>query len=529
MSEQLNSWPYQEARKILDRLERVGAPKDKPVIFETGFGPSGLPHIGTFSEVARTSWVRRAFQELSDRPTRLIAFSDDMDGLRKVPLNMPNPEMIEAHLGLPLCDIPDPYGEEESFSGYMNAKLCSFLDSFEFDYEFYSSKDQYRSGAFDEGLLKVLEKYEEVRKVIIATLRNPNRDEWSPFLPVCQSCGNVNATTVEEVHPEAGELTYRCASCGNHERGAVTGGRVKLGWKVDWAMRWYVLGVDYEMYGKDLIDSAELSSEIVSILGGEPPAGMFYEHFLDEDGSKISKSKGTGLTIDEWLKYGTLESLSWFIYQRPSKAKKLFFEVIPRSTDQHLQAVTEFGQNDDDLERKNNPIYFIEAQKLEAGQEVRFDSDITYSVLLNLVSVLNTADREIIWDYLRRYDEKADENASIFDELIERAMAYYRDFVAPTKEFELPDEEAMVGVRQLLEYLATVEAPDAETLQSATYQAGKDNGISLKKWFKSMYRLLLGQDQGPRLGTFIHLYGVQETRELILSRIETLGSNGDEQ
>lgn len=526
MADQLNTWPYQEARKILDRLERVGAKKDKPVVFETGFGPSGLPHIGTFAEVARTSWVRRAFEELSDRPTRLIAFSDDMDGLRKVPQNMPQAEMIEEHLGLPLCDIPDPYGEEESFSGYMNAKLRTFLDSFEFDYEFVSSNDQYRSGAFNEGLLRVLEKYEEVREVIIATLRNPNREEWSPFLPICQKCGNVNATTVTAVQPGEGTLSYECGKCGHAETMPVTDGRVKCGWKVDWAMRWYVLGVDYEMYGKDLIDSAELSSEIVRILGGEPPAGMFYEHFLDEEGAKISKSKGTGLTIDEWLQYGTLESLSWFIYGRPTKAKRIFFEVIPRSTDQHLQKLTEFGELEDAPARKNSPIYFIESRRLEAGEEVRFDSDISYTVLLNLVNVLNTADREIIWDYLRRYDAEADKHAEIFDALIDRAIAYYRDFIAPTKEFALPDEEVMVGVRQLLDHLETVEEPDPESLQNAAYRAGKDNGIALKKWFKSMYRLLLGQDQGPRLGTFIHLYGVEETRALIVARLA--GSQDEE-
>ncbi len=527
MSEELTAWPYQEAREILEHLDRIDSEKgDKPVLFETGFGPSGLPHIGTFSEVARTAWVQRAFSKLSDRPTRLVAFSDDMDGLRKVPQNMPNPDMLAKHLGKPLCDIPDPYGEEESFSGYMNAKLRSFLDSFEFDYEFVSSQEQYRSGVFNKGLLRILECYDEVRNVIIPTLRNPNRDEWSPFFAVCENCGKVNNTRVTDVHPEDGTLSYVCDqsfrgadACGHESTVAVTDGNVKVGWKVDWAMRWYVLGVDYEMYGKDLIDSAELSSEIVKILGGEPPAGMFYEHFLDENGAKISKSKGTGLTIDEWLQYGTLESLAWYIYRKPGKAKRLFFETIPRSTDQYLEALTKFGRSEDETEKLDSPVQFIEADRIDAGEDVSYQCEISYSMILNLVNVLNTDDREIVWDYLRRYDESVDNDARILNDLIDRALRYYRDFVLPTKEFELPDEEVMVGVRQLREFLASYQGNDPEQLQSATYQAGKDNGIKLGKWFKSMYRMLLGQDQGPRLGTFIHLYGVSETLALIDERI----------
>ncbi len=528
MSEDLTAWPYQEARSVLEHLGRAAkkGATDKPVIFETGYGPSGLPHIGTFSEVARTTWVQRAFEELSDRPTRLIAFSDDMDGLRKVPENIPNPEMVAEHLGKPLCDIPDPFGEAESFSGYMNGKLCSFLDSFGFDYEFYSSQEQYRSGAFNKGLLRILECYDEVRQVIIPTLSYENKEEWSPFFPVCESCGKVNNTRVLEIHPEDGELTYVCdqsfrgsEACGHRGRTAVTDGRVKVGWKVDWAMRWYVLGVDYEMYGKDLIESADLSSKIVKILGGEPPVGMFYEHFLDEKGAKISKSKGTGLTIDEWLRYGTLESLGWFIYKKPGTAKRLFFEMIPRSTDQHLEERASFGRVEEDSERKNSPVYFIESGRLNTGEEVTYESEVSFSMLLNLVNVLNTDDREILWDYLRRYNPEVDADAEIIDDLIDRALRYYRDFVLPTKEFRLPEGEILVAVKALREALAAADGATAEELQTLAYQTGKDHGIKLKNWFKAMYRLLLGQDQGPRLGTFIHLYGIDETVALLEQRI----------
>ncbi|TXD34362.1 lysine--tRNA ligase [Lujinxingia vulgaris] len=529
LPEHLKAWPYREAHKIVERVEKTksGDEKgDKPTLFETGFGPSGLPHIGTFAEVARTTWVRKAYEHLTGRPTRLVAFSDDLDGLRKVPQNMPNQELIAEHLGKPLCDIPDPFGEEESFSGYMNAQLRRFLDSFGFEYDFVSSNEQYRSGAFNPGLTRILEKYEEVRGVITPTLSQEKRADWSPFFPICRKCGKVYTTRITGVNPDAGTVSYACdksfrgiASCGNQDTVPVTDGNVKVGWKVDWAMRWYVLGVDYEMYGKDLIESAELSAKIVRVLGGEPPAGMFYELFLDENGAKISKSVGSGLTIDEWLQYGTLESLSWFIFQNPTKAKKLHFDVIPRSTDDHLQARAEFGRADDEQERLNNPITFIEYDKIDAGQELGFESDLTYSMILNLVSVLNTGDKAIIREYLQRYDAHSEDDDAVIDDMIDRAARYYQDFIVPTKKYELPSDEMMPSVRQLREFLAGYEGNDAEELQAATYSAGKDQGVALGKWFKTMYRMLLGQDRGPRLGTFIHLYGVKETLALIDERI----------
>jgi lysyl-tRNA synthetase class 1 len=528
MSEELTAWPFEEARSILEKLEREEASnrKHEYVLFETGFGPSGLPHIGTFSEVARTTWIRHAFEHLSELPTKLFAFSDDLDGLRKVPENIPNQDLILEHLGKPLCDIPDPYEEEESFSAYMNAKLRGFLDSFGFDYEFKSSKDQYRGGVFDEGLTKILENYEAVRSVITPTLREQNREVWSPFFPICENCGKVYTTRVADIHPEDGEISYACDqgfrnadSCGHQGRMPVTGGNVKVGWKVDWALRWYVFDVDYEMYGKDLIESAELSAKIVRKLGGEPPAGFFYEMFLDENGQKISKSVGKGLTIDEWLSYGPLESLGWYIFQSPQKAKKLYFDVIPRSVDKFLEERKDFGRASGE-DKLDNPTWFVEHDKVEAGEDVTYEADMSYSMLLNLVNVLNTDDKEVVWDYILRYDADAKQNKEIIDDMIDRALRYYRDFVEPTKEYELPSEDMMPALNQYREFLESYEGSEAEELQSACYLAGKENEVSLGKWFRTLYRLLLGQDRGPRVGTFVSIYGVQETLDLIDERLE---------
>ncbi|MFW5968935.1 MAG: lysine--tRNA ligase [Persicimonas sp.] len=533
MSEELTAWPFREARSILEKLEREGDEERKHdyVLLETGFGPSGLPHIGTFSEVARTTWVRHAFEHLSDLPTRLFTFSDDMDGLRKVPQNIPNQDLILEHLGKPLCDIPDPFGEEESFSAYMNEKLKGFLDSFGFDYEFKSSKDQYRGGVFNEGLVQILRNYEEVRQVIIPTLREKNREDWSPFFPICQNCGKVYTTRVLDIHPEDDQISYVCDQsfrniepCEHNGRMAVTDGNVKVGWKVDWALRWYVFDVDYEMYGKDLIDPAELSAKIVRVLGGEPPAGFFYEMFLDENGQKISKSVGKGLTIDEWLDYGPLESLGWYIFQSPQKAKKLYFDVIPRSVDRYLEDRRDFGGAEGD-ERLDNPVWFVEHDKVEAGEEVGFEADISFSMLLNLVNVLNTDDREVVWEYVRRYDDNADQNEQIIDEMIERALRYYRDFVLPTKEFEAPADEMMPALKQFRDFLAGYEGDEAEEIQTACYSAGKDHDLSLGKWFRTLYRLMLGQDRGPRVGTFVSVYGVDDTVELIDRRLDELAGD----
>ena len=527
-NDDLQSWPYREARNVLDRLNEKGK-TEGPVIFETGFAPSGLPHIGTFSEVARTSWVRRAFEQLSDLPTRLIAFSDNMDGLKKVPQNVPNSNMLEDYVGHPLCEIPDPFGEEESFSAYMNARFCEFLDSFGFDYEMVTSSECYRAGQFNDGLLRILKYHDRVRSVITPTLREDKQEDWSPFFPVCEGCGKINNTRVTGVYPDDGTVSYVCdqsfrgaAPCGHFGTIPVTDGHVKVGWKVDWALRWMDLDVDYEMYGKDLIESARISSALTRALQKTPPAGMSYEMFLDEDGSKISKSDGSGLSIDDWLEYGPLESLSYFIFQRPEKARKLSVNIVPQTIDRYLRERTKFGGVETQKSPLDSAIFFVDADKVDSGQRCGYDCEVAFSTLLNFVGVLNTDDRGVIWDYLRDHDETVEDNPELVGNLIKCALRYYCDHMESTKDFHLPDDEVMPAVDQFCEFLRHYDGNDAEEIQTAAYDAGNDNDVPLGDWFRAMYQLMLGQEQGPRLGTFVQLYGVDETLELIERRFDAL-------
>jgi lysyl-tRNA synthetase, class I len=533
---QFKAWPYREADKIVEKLAREEAAgltrKHDYILLETGYGPSGLPHIGTFGEVARTMWVRRAFEQMTGRPTKLFSFSDDMDGMRGIPDNVPNKDMLRQHLGKPLCHVPDPFGEHESFSAYANAKLCSFLDSFGFEYDFKSSQKQYEGGVFNDGLKRVVERYDAVRDIVAATLRPENREGWSPFMPICAQCGRNTTTVVTGVHAEDHTISYTCTGtfmakqaggkekipvmgCGHEGRTGVTDGKVKVGWKVDWAMRWFVLGVDYEMYGKDLIDSAAISAKIVRALGGEPPAGLAYEWFNDEKGESISKSKGNGLTIEQWLTYGPVESLAWYIYQSPTKAKKLHFDVIPKAVDDFLGDRKRFG-GEEKAEQINNPVFFVEGDRLRAGQPVGYSSEISYGLLLNLVSVLNTEERSVVWDYILRYDPLARErDEAMLDSMITNALNYYRDFVAPTKAYAPVPAEMLPALEQFVAYLKGDGTKDAESIQNACYEAGKAHGLKLNAWFQALYRLILGQERGPRIGTFVHLYGVDASLALI--------------
>src|SRR3954469_25961623 len=309
LAEAARAWPFEEARKLVARTGGK-VPAKGYVLFETGYGPSGLPHIGTFGEVVRTTMVRQAFQRLSDIPTRLFCFSDDMDGLRKVPDNVPNKEMLAQHLGKPLSRIPDPFSNEHpSFGAHNNARLRAFLDRFGFDYEFASSTDYYTSGKFDTALLRMLERLEKVMAIMLPSLREERAASYSPFLPICPRTGMVLYVPISEHDVKAGTVSYDDPETKERVTLPVTGGHCKLQWKPDWAMRWFALGVDYEMAGKDLIDSVKLSGKICAALGGTPPEGFNYELFLDDKGQKISKSKGNGLTIDEWLRYASPESL----------------------------------------------------------------------------------------------------------------------------------------------------------------------------------------------------------------------------
>jgi lysyl-tRNA synthetase class 1 len=483
------------------------------MLFETGYGPSGLPHIGTFGEVLRTSMVRRAFATLSDIPTRLFAFSDDMDGLRKVPENVPNKDMLTTHLGKPLTRIPDPFGKFESFGHHNNAMLRDFLDRFGFEYEFQSSTDWYMSGRFDPALLRLLEVYEAVQEVMLPSLRAERAASYSPFLPIDPETGVVLQVAVEATDAKAGTIAYRHPD-GRLIETTVTGGACKLQWKPDWAMRWYALGVDYEMSGKDLIDSVKLSSQICRILGGPAPINLTYELFLDDQGQKISKSKGNGLSMEEWLTYAPGDSLAQFMYQKPKTAKRLYFDVIPRAVDEYLSNLEAF-EGQDASARLENPVWHI-----HAGKPPREATHLSFGLLLNLASVANAEDKAVLWGFISRYAPDASPATDpILDSLAGHAVRYYQDMVKPHKAYakaEPLDIAALSDLRAELLALPQAAHGDAEACQTAVYEVGKRHAYpGLRDWFGALYRILLGQEQGPRMGTFIAVYGVAETVALI--------------
>jgi lysyl-tRNA synthetase, class I len=518
-----NAWPFEEAKKIVARLKKK--PKDE-VIFETGYGPSGLPHIGTFGEVARTTMVRHAFRVLTGDTikTRLIAFSDDMDGLRKVPDNVPNKEMLAAHLGKPLTQVPDPFSNEyPSFAAHNNARLRAFLDQFGFEYEFLSSTECYKSGRFDKALLTVLERFEAVMKIMLPSLREERAQTYSPFLPICPRTGVVLQVPVVAHDAKAGTVSYDDPETGERMTTPVTGGRCKLQWKPDWAMRWFALGIDYEMAGKDLIDSVKLSGEICRALGGMPPEGFNYELFLDEKGQKISKSKGNGLTIDEWLRYASPESLSLFMYREPKSAKRLYFDVIPRHVDEYQQFLDGY-QRQDDKQRLSNPVWHI-----HAGNPPKPDMPITFSMLLTLVSSSNAENAETLWGFIGRYRPGVTpQTHPKLDALVGYAIHYFRDFVLPEKKFRQPTEAERAALSDLRDALSQLPADAAaEQIQNVVYEIGrrepfldkkvaKDGkpGVSLD-WFNMLYQVLLGQEKGPRFGSFVAVYGIQNTVDMI--------------
>jgi len=489
------------------------------VIFETGYGPSGLPHIGTFNEVARTSFVRHAYEELTGgAPTRLIAFSDDMDGLRKVPDNVPNQAMLEENLGKPLTQIPDPFGEYESFAHHNNAMLRRFLDRYGFDYEFLSATDCYKSGRFDDVIRKVLHGFDAIMGVMLPTLREDRRRTYSPVLPISPSSGRVLQVPVDVIDAEAGLIAFDDED-GSRVQQPAFGGSAKLQWKVDWAARWVALGVDYEMAGKDLIDSVVQSGKIARILGGRPPEGFNYEMFLDEKGEKISKSKGNGLSLEEWLRYGSEPSLAFYIYREPKRAKSLHIGVIPRAVDDYWQFRGNYPRQP--LEQQlGNPVHHI-----HAGKVPRETLPVTYGLLLNLVSLPGLQDKEVAWRFVQRYAAgTSPEIDPELDELIGLAVNYARDFVIPTLKRRAPTAEEAEALRDLDSELAKLP-PDssAEDIQTQVFELGKQHygKDNLRAWFQALYETLLGSSQGPRMGSFIALYGIDESRKLIA---EALGS-----
>jgi lysyl-tRNA synthetase class 1 len=516
------AWPFEEARKV---LQRVGGktPAKGYVLFETGYGPSGLPHIGTFAEVVRTTMVRRAFQRLSDIPSRLFAFSDDMDGLRKVPDNVPNQEMLAkyagdkvASFGTPLTSIPDPFGEHASFGHHNNARLRAFLDAFGFEYEFQSATDWYTSGRLDQTLLKVLAHCQAVMDVVLPTLGPERRATYCPFLPIRERDGRKQVLEVPAVsfHPERGTIVFRDTVEGEFEQ-KVTGGNCKLQWRADWPMRWVALDVDYEMSGKDLISSVELGVKIARILGGRPPENLTYELFLDERGEKISKSKGNGLSVEDWLKYAPWESLALFMFQKPRAAKKLYFDVIPRAVDDYIQQLEAFPKQGP-AQRLENPAWHIHDGKPPPAPGGR--AHLTFGILLNLASVANAEDKGVLWGFITRYAPQASPKADpLLDHLVGHAIAYYRDFVKPTRKYRLPDATERAAMTELAATLrALPKDADAEAIQNEVYAVGKKYPFKeLRAWFQALYEVLLGQSQGPRFGSFVALYGRDETCALI--------------
>jgi lysyl-tRNA synthetase class 1 len=526
LAENSNAWPFEEARRLAARLEQH--PKDE-VIFETGYGPSGLPHIGTFGEVARTTMVRHAFRVLTGDKvkTRLIAFSDDMDALRKVPDNVPNRDMMAAHLGKPLSRVPDPFSNDyPSFGAANNARLRAFLDAFGFDYEFLSSTDCYMSGRFDRALLRVLERFDDVMAIMLPSLRAERAQTYSPFLPISPSSGVVLQVPILAHDAAAGTITYQDPDSCERVTAPVTGGRAKLQWKPDWAMRWIALGVDYEMAGKDLIDSVKLSGEIARALGGTPPEGFIYELFLDEKGQKISKSKGNGLTIEEWLRYASPESLSLFMYREPKAAKRLYFDVIPRHVDEYQQHLEAY-ERQDGRQRLANPVWHI-----HAGNVPKPEMPISFSMLLTLVASSNAENAETLWGFIARYRPGVTPRTHPkLNAMVGYAIHYFRDFVLPHKKFREPGASERAALIDLRDALAQLPASaSAQQIQEVVYEVGrrepfldksgkiktKDGkpGVALD-WFNMLYQVLLGQEKGPRFGSFVAVYGVQNTIDMI--------------
>ncbi|WP_281981791.1 lysine--tRNA ligase [Thalassorhabdomicrobium marinisediminis] len=524
------AWPFEEARRLLKRVEKSG--KDH-VLFETGYGPSGLPHIGTFGEVSRTTMIRRAFEVISDIPTRLICFSDDLDGMRKVPGNVPNPEQLQPYLQLPLTKVPDPFGTHESFGHHNNAMLRRFLDTFGFEYEFISGKEYYESGAFDEVLLRAAERYDDVMAVMLKSLRDERRETYSIFLPMHPETGRVMYVPMKHVDAKEGTVTFDDED-GREWTVPVTGGNVKLQWKPDFGARWASLGVDFEMYGKDHSTNTPIYDRICEILGGTKPEHFTYELFLDDQGRKISKTSGNGVSIDEWLTYASTESLSYFMYLKPKTAKRMHFDVIPKAVDEYHQQLRAF-QTQDAAQKVNNPVFHIHGEDAPQSTMV-----VPFAMLLNLASVSQAQDKDKLWGFIQRYAPDASPEANPdLDAAAGHAVRYYKDFVEPHKEFRMPTEQERGALEHLVralksedealaviaeknakegkdQPLPTVDWQDDEFLQSIVFAVGKVHGFDpLRAWFSCLYEVLLGAKQGPRFGGFIALYGIEESIALI--------------
>ena len=513
--EKTTAWPFVEARKLLKERKSIFDKKGK-ITLQTGYGPSGLPHIGTFAEVARTSMIVNALNNLTDLPKEIITFSDDMDGLRKIPDNVPNIEILKKNLGKPLTNIPDPFNKFSSFGEHNNEMLKSFLNKFKFNYSFKSSSELYKSGYFNETLKLILNKYHDIMNIILPTLGKERQKTYSPFLPICPDTGKVLEIPMIEISKEKNQIIFE--NNGKKLEKSILNGNCKLQWKVDWAMRWYALDIDFEMYGKDLIESAILSNKILKVLGKKSPNGFAYELFLDEKGEKISKSKGNGITIEEWLKYASPESLSLYMYQNPQRAKKLYHEVVPKAVDEYLDCIEKY-ETQEGLKKISNPVWHVHNGIPPSEKMI-----MSFSMLLNLVGTSNASSKELLWKFVKKYKKNIKEKENpIFDQLINYAIKYFNDVVKLNKKFKKPNQEEKLALNNLAEKLRGCnESMSPEAIQTIVYSAGKENGYkeNLRDWFKMIYEVIFGDENGPRLGFFISFFGVKETIDLIKNKIK---------
>ena len=510
-----SAWPFVEAKKMLRERKSFIEKKGK-ITLQTGYGPSGLPHIGTFGEVARTSMIVNALNQLTDLPTEIITFSDDMDGLRKVPDNVPQKDLLEKNLHKPLTQVPDPFDKFDSFGEHNNEMLKNFLNSFNFKYSFKSSTSLYKSGFFNSSLKTILKNYEGIMNIILTTLGKERQKTYSPFLPICPDTGQVLEIPVKKINTENSKIIFD--NRGKELELSILDGNCKLQWKVDWAMRWYALDVDFEMYGKDLIESAILSSKIIKLIGKKNPSGFAYELFLDEKGEKISKSKGNGITIDQWLEYASPESLSLYMYQNPKRAKKLYKEIVPKAVDEYLDFI-EKAKNQDELKLLMNPVWHVHNSKIPKENMI-----MSFSMLLNLVETSNANSKELLWKFVKKYKVNISEKEHpIFDKLVGYAIKYFNDVIKLQKKYKKPNNDEKVALEALIKTLDKCnEKMTPEDIQTLIYSTGKENGYSenLRDWFKLIYQVVFGDENGPRMGFFISFFGVKETKDLIINKIK---------
>ena len=510
-----SAWPFVEAKKLLRERKSFIEKKGK-ITLQTGYGPSGLPHIGTFGEVARTSMMVNALKQLSDFPTEIITFSDDMDGLRKVPDNVPNQELLTNNLHKPLTQVPDPFAKYASFGEHNNEMLKNFLDSFKFNYNFQSSTSLYKNGFFNPTLKIILENYEGIMNIIIPTLGKERQQTYSPFLPICPETGHVLEIPVIEINKEKSNIIFD--NKGKKLEASILDGNCKLQWKVDWAMRWYALDIDFEMYGKDLIESAILSTKIINLLGKKSPSGFAYELFLDEKGEKISKSKGNGITIDQWLEYASPESLSLYMYQNPKRAKKLYKEIVPKAVDEYLDCI-EKSKKQNELQLLMNPVWHVHDGKIPKEEMI-----MTFSMLLNLVETSNADSKDLLWKFVKKYKSDIFEtNFPIFDGLVGYAIKYFNDVIKAQKKYKSPNSSEKLALEALVKTLEKcTDEMSPEDIQTLIYSTGKENGyeVNLRDWFKLIYEVVFGDVNGPRMGFFISFFGVKETTELLINKLK---------